>query len=62
MRGHPPIFFFWMSITLVKICSSHIFSKPLKNTFELVGTVLKFTSDIVSPDDFDGAEVILERL
>ena len=35
----PPISF-WISITLVKICFSRIFSKPGKNTFELVGTVL----------------------
>ena len=33
----PPVFF---SITLVEICFSRIFSKPRKNTFELVGTVL----------------------
>ena len=31
----------WISITLVKICFSHIFSTMRKNTFELVGTVLK---------------------
>ena len=35
-----PQFSFWISITLVKICFSRIFSKPSKNTFELVGTVL----------------------
>ena len=40
MRGCPQ-FSFWISITLVKICFSRIVSKPLKNTFELVGTVLK---------------------
>ena len=39
MRGYPQ-FSFWISITLVKICFSRIFSKPRKNTFELVGTVL----------------------
>ena len=36
-----PQFSFWISITLVKICFFRIFSKPHKNTFELVGTVLK---------------------
>ena len=35
----PPISF-WISRTLVKICFSRIFSKPRKNTLELVGTVL----------------------
>ena len=40
MRGYPQ-FSFWISITLVKICFSLIVSKPRKNTFELVGTVLK---------------------
>ena len=40
MRGYPQ-FSFWISITLVKICFSRIVSKPRKNTFELVGTVLK---------------------
>ena len=39
MRGYPQ-FSFWISITLVKICFSHVFSEPHKNTFELVGTVL----------------------
>ena len=39
MRGYPQ-FSFWISITLVNICISRIFSKPRKNTFELVGTVL----------------------
>ena len=39
MRGYPQ-FSFWISITLVKICFSRIFSKSRKNTFELVGTVL----------------------
>ena len=39
MRGYPQ-FSFWISITIVKICISRIFSKPGKNTFELVGTVL----------------------
>ena len=37
MRGYPQ-FSFWMSKSLVKMCFSHIFSKPHKNTFELVGT------------------------
>ena len=41
MCGYPQ-FSFWISITLVKICLSCIFSKPRKNTFELVGTVLNF--------------------
>ena len=41
MRGYPQ-FSFWISITLVKICFSRIFRKPRKNTFELVGTVIKF--------------------
>ena len=40
MRGYPQ-FSFWISITLVKICFFRIFSKPRKNTFELVGTILK---------------------
>ena len=40
MRGYPQ-FSFWISTTLVNICFSRIFSKPRKNTFELVGTVLK---------------------
>ena len=39
MCGYPQ-FSFWISITLVKICFSPIFSKLCKNTFELVGTVL----------------------
>ena len=39
MRGYPQ-FSFWISIRLVNICCSCIFSKPGKNTFELVGTVL----------------------
>ena len=41
MRGYPQ-FSFWISITIVKICFSCIFSKPHKNTFELVGTVLNY--------------------
>ena len=40
MRGYPQ-FSFWISITLVQICFSRIFSKRRENTFELVGTVLK---------------------
>ena len=36
-----PQFSFWIWITLVKICFSRIFIKPRKNTFELVGIVLK---------------------
>ena len=39
MRGYSQ-FSFWISITLVNICFSHIFRKLHKNTFELVGTVL----------------------
>ena len=39
MRGYPQ-FSFWISILLVKICFSRIFSKHRKNTFELAGTVL----------------------
>ena len=39
MRAYPQ-FSFWISISLVKICFSRIFSKSRKNTFELVGTVL----------------------
>ena len=45
MRGYPQ-FSFWISITLVKICFSRIFSKTRKNTFELVGTVLNVNSEI----------------
>ena len=41
MRGYPQ-FSFWISIKLVKICFSRIFSKTRKNIFELVGTALKF--------------------
>ena len=40
MRGYSQ-FSFWISITLVKICFSGIFSKPRKSTLELVGTILK---------------------
>ena len=43
MRGYPE-FSFWISITLVK-AYSRIFSKSRKNTFELVGTVLKFRQE-----------------
>ena len=39
MRGYH-LFSFWISITLFEICFSRNFSKPPKNTFELVGTVL----------------------
>ena len=39
MRSYPQ-FSFLISITLVKICFSRIVTKPRKNTFELVGTVL----------------------
>ena len=44
MLGYPQ-FSFWNSITFVKICFSRIFSKPRKNTFELVATVLKQVQD-----------------
>ena len=40
MRGYPQ-FPFWISMTLVKIYISCIIIKWGKNTFELVGTVLK---------------------
>ena len=40
MRGYPQ-FSFWISITLVKIYISRIIINRGKNTFELVGTVLK---------------------
>ena len=40
MRGYPQ-FPFWISITLVKIYISCIIINGGKNTFELVGTVLK---------------------
>ena len=39
-----PQFSYWISITLVKICFFRIVSKPHKNTFELVDTVLKMES------------------
>ena len=39
MRGNPQ-FSFRISIALVMICFSRIFSEPRKNIFELVGTVL----------------------
>ena len=42
MRGYPQ-FSFWILITLVEICFSRMFIKPRKNTFELVGTILKFS-------------------
>ena len=40
MRGYPQ-FSLWISITLVKIYISFIIINQGKNTFELVGTVLK---------------------
>ena len=46
MRGYSQ-FSFRISITLVKICFSRIFSKPRKNTFQLVGTVLKSAQELV---------------
>ena len=51
MRGYPQ-FSFWISITLVKICFSRTFSKPRKNTSELVGTVL----NTVLNEDFGRVE------
>ena len=45
MRGYPQ-FSFWISITLVEICFSRIFSKPRENTFEFVGTVLKVAAHL----------------
>ena len=48
MGGYPQ-FSLWISITLVKICFSRIASKPRKNTFELVGTVLKRSALCTSP-------------
>ena len=48
MRGYPQ-FPFWISITLVKICFSRIFGKPRKNSFELVGTVLKLLERCIQP-------------
>ena len=50
MRGYPQ-FSFWISITLVKICFSRIFSKPRKNTFELVGTALNLGENLSSSAD-----------
>ena len=38
----PPIPF-WISITLVMFCFSYTFSKPYKNTCELIGTVLNWS-------------------
>ena len=46
MPGYPQ-FSFWISITLVRICFFRIFSKTCKNTFELVGTVLKPYSNLI---------------
>ena len=40
MHGYPQ-FSFWILISLVEICFCRIFIKPRKNTFKLVGTVLK---------------------
>ena len=47
MHGYPQ-FSFWVSITLVEICFSHIFIKPRKNTFALVGNVLNYISVFLS--------------
>ena len=43
MRGYPQ-FSFWISIALVKIYISCIIINRGKNTFELVGTVLKIAN------------------
>ena len=43
MRGYAQ-FSFWISMTLVKIYISFIIINRRKNTFELVGTVLKLSS------------------
>ena len=49
MRGYPQ-FSFWISIALVKIYISYIIINRGKNTFELVGAVLKETDSIVPID------------
>ena len=49
MRGYPQISF-WISIALVNIYISYIIINRGKNTFELVGTVLKETDSIVPID------------
>ena len=46
MRGYPQ-FSFWISIALVKIYISCIIINLSKNTFELVGTVLKTAMEIL---------------
>ena len=51
MHGYPQ-FSFWISITLVKICFSRVFSKAGKNTFELVGTVLNLWHFILDNVEF----------
>ena len=51
MRGYPQ-FSFWISIALVKIYISYIIINRGKNTFELVGTVLK--SMKLDPPDIAG--------
>ena len=44
MRGYPQ--FPFRIITLVEICFSRISIQPRKNTFELVGTVLKKSQEM----------------
>ena len=46
MRGYPS-FSFWISITLVKICFSRIYSKRRKNIFDL-GTTLRTLERVFS--------------
>ena len=58
IRGYPQ-FSFWISITLVKICFSRIFSKPRKKSFVLVGTFLKNPN--VSPIGVSTRDPPLER-
>ena len=51
MHGYPK-FSFWISLTLVKIYLSCITINWGKNTFELVGPVLKFPSSIIDVTDY----------
>ena len=48
MRGYPQ-FSFWISIVLVKIYVSWVIINRGKNTFELVGTVLKLPIFVINP-------------
>ena len=48
MRGYPQ-FSFWISITLVKIYLSCIITNRVKNTLELVGTVLNIYKSLIVP-------------